>query len=118
MNDLKRHYALGAHAAMEKLGYAGGLLRQLGAAAKGAYKGLSPEAAQAVRHMGAGAGFGAMGSALTGDTSLGGLLGGAALGAGGGLGYSKLRGLQQQARMRQALGHPLVSRGRQLSLFG
>lgn len=117
MKNAQTFYVAGAHAALEKLGYASGLLRQLGTAARSAYKGLSPEAAQAVRHMGAGAGYGAMGGALTGDMSLGDILGGAALGAGGGLGYSKLRGLQQQARMQKALGRPLVSTGKQLSLF-
>ena len=114
---MDRFYEMGKEAALRKLGQ-GGFLRQLGAAAKGAYKGLSPEATQALQRMGIGAGLGAAGGAAADDFSLRGMLGGAALGAGAGAGYHKLRGLMRQAPIRKEIGRPLASEGQQLSLLG
>lgn len=114
---MDRFYEMGKYAALAKLGQ-GGLLRQLASAAKGAYKGLSPEAAQAVQRMGAGAGLGAAGGAAADDFSLRGMLGGAALGAGAGAGYHKLRNLIRQALIRKEIGRPLAAEGKQLDLFG
>lgn len=85
---MNRFYEMGKTAALQKLGQ-GGILRQLGTAARSAYRGLSPEATRALHRAGAGAGLGAAGGTAADDFSARGIFGGAALGAGAGLAAHK-----------------------------
>jgi hypothetical protein len=101
---MNQFYAMGMHAAMEKLAQ-GGLLRSIGHAAKGTWEGMTPAAQGIAKRLGAGGAVGAAGGALAGGEEhrgLGALLGG----AGGALGGAAL-GKALQGRSQRMLAKDL-----------